>query len=168
MRISDWSSVVCSSDLALRAVHIDIGVGPHHHVARDRRPVIIEPLVVEFAPETQRVAIGQHNVALERIAGAMNLGVHGHAAGRGAALVRQEVHPMIGVAIEGAQVQIAPVEGALPVTVQIRSEEHTSELQSLMRISYAVFCLKKKKIKHITSPILTITTRTNRQNITKL
>src|SRR3546814_6882841 len=30
----------------------------------------------------------------------------------------------------------------------IRSEEHTSELQSLMRISYAVFCLKKKKIKH--------------------
>src|SRR3546814_5276126 len=34
---------------------------------------------------------------------------------------------------------------------QWRSEEHTSELQSLMRISYAVFCLKKKKkIKHIT------------------
>src|SRR3546814_3734427 len=33
-----------------------------------------------------------------------------------------------------------------------RSEEHTSELQSLMRISYAVFCLKKKKtISHITS-----------------
>src|SRR3546814_6844641 len=29
-----------------------------------------------------------------------------------------------------------------------RSEEHTSELQSLMRISYAVFCLKKKNIKH--------------------
>src|SRR3546814_6766871 len=34
----------------------------------------------------------------------------------------------------------------------LRSEEHTSELQSLMRISYAVFCLKKKKInKHQTS-----------------
>src|SRR3546814_9713727 len=32
-----------------------------------------------------------------------------------------------------------------------RSEEHTSELQSLMRISYAVFCLKKKKTKHIKS-----------------
>src|SRR3546814_3767046 len=29
-----------------------------------------------------------------------------------------------------------------------RSEEHTSELQSLMRISYAVFCLKKKTVKH--------------------
>src|SRR3546814_6905032 len=34
--------------------------------------------------------------------------------------------------------------------VVTRSEEHTSELQSLMRISYAVFCLKKKKKKHIT------------------
>src|SRR3546814_7407214 len=33
------------------------------------------------------------------------------------------------------------------VVVEGRSEEHTSELQSLMRISYAVFCLKKKKIK---------------------
>src|SRR3546814_8386082 len=31
---------------------------------------------------------------------------------------------------------------------QARSEEHTSELQSLMRISYAVFCLKKKKTTH--------------------
>src|SRR3546814_10875569 len=30
----------------------------------------------------------------------------------------------------------------------LRSEEHTSELQSLMRISYAVFCLKKKKKRH--------------------
>src|SRR3546814_3685281 len=34
--------------------------------------------------------------------------------------------------------------------VQMRSEEHTSELQSLMRISYAVFCLKKKKTKRQT------------------
>src|SRR3546814_7329098 len=32
--------------------------------------------------------------------------------------------------------------------VEARSEEHTSELQSLMRISYAVFCLKKKNIRH--------------------
>src|SRR3546814_10868182 len=34
----------------------------------------------------------------------------------------------------------------------LRSEEHTSELQSLMRISYAVFCLKKKKTTNITTP----------------
>src|SRR3546814_7484111 len=33
----------------------------------------------------------------------------------------------------------------VPYIVVLRSEEHTSELQSLMRISYAVFCLKKKK-----------------------
>src|SRR3546814_9124597 len=33
---------------------------------------------------------------------------------------------------------------------EMRSEEHTSELQSLMRISYAVFCLKKKKVLHKT------------------
>src|SRR3546814_7715923 len=35
--------------------------------------------------------------------------------------------------------------GARMIVATIRSEEHTSELQSLMRISYAVFCLKKKK-----------------------
>src|SRR3546814_2890349 len=38
-----------------------------------------------------------------------------------------------------------PASGGKPWTIG-RSEEHTSELQSLMRISYAVFCLKKKKI----------------------
>src|SRR3546814_9185471 len=37
-------------------------------------------------------------------------------------------------------------ENAAAAWLSIRSEEHTSELQSLMRISYAVFCLKKKKI----------------------
>src|SRR3546814_3835408 len=39
-----------------------------------------------------------------------------------------------------------PKTGAKGTT--LRSEEHTSELQSLMRISYAVFCLKKKKLEH--------------------
>src|SRR3546814_20184014 len=39
------------------------------------------------------------------------------------------------------------------IELPMRSEEHTSELQSLMRISYAVFCLKKKNNKHrITNP----------------
>src|SRR3546814_1759996 len=37
------------------------------------------------------------------------------------------------------------LQGSVPNPADIRSEEHTSELQSLMRISYAVFCLKKKK-----------------------
>src|SRR3546814_5493932 len=40
--------------------------------------------------------------------------------------------------------------GDTPGGRELRSEEHTSELQSLMRISYAVFCLKKKKIRHNT------------------
>src|SRR3546814_8072126 len=39
-----------------------------------------------------------------------------------------------------------------PLTVYPRSEEHTSELQSLMRISYAVFCLKKKTTSHHNRP----------------
>src|SRR3546814_4483814 len=46
-----------------------------------------------------------------------------------------------------------------------RSEEHTSELQSLMRISYAVFCLKKNKIKHTnTSQLLTTINNTKSQH----
>src|SRR3546814_3947138 len=45
----------------------------------------------------------------------------------------------------GATVGMSPREAAMPACeVQIRSEEHTSELQSLMRISYAVFGLKKQ------------------------
>src|SRR3546814_689457 len=44
-----------------------------------------------------------------------------------------------------------------------RSEEHTSELQSLMRISYAVFCLKKKKNNIVTTHITQLRTRTNQQ-----
>src|SRR3546814_2619166 len=39
----------------------------------------------------------------------------------------------------------APFQQAIAAAIDRRSEEHTSELQSLMRISYAVFCLKKKK-----------------------
>src|SRR3546814_1333414 len=39
-------------------------------------------------------------------------------------------------------------EAILPNPIVVRSEEHTSELQSLMRISYAVFCLKKKNKRH--------------------
>src|SRR3546814_6323940 len=46
-----------------------------------------------------------------------------------------QVHPR---AVGGGEVEREP-------GVALRSEEHTSELQSLMRISYAVFCLKKKK-----------------------
>src|SRR3546814_6960999 len=42
-------------------------------------------------------------------------------------------------------------DAAVGLFLQFRSEEHTSELQSLMRISYAVFCLKKTKIDIVTT-----------------
>src|SRR3546814_7271467 len=47
--------------------------------------------------------------------------------------------------IRGDAGDLIPSVGAFPPTNPERSEEHTSELQSLMRISYAVFCMKKKK-----------------------
>src|SRR3546814_1343811 len=56
-------------------------------------------------------------------------------------------------------IKISKSQGTMPWTSfpgYSRSEEHTSELQSLMRISYAVFCLKKKKIiKHYKSQYVT-------------
>src|SRR3546814_2345148 len=52
-----------------------------------------------------------------------------------------------------------------PAGPQRRSEEHTSELQSLMRISYAVFCLKKKKtqrqLKHYNHPCIKLIIKTS-------
>src|SRR3546814_2022123 len=65
-----------------------------------------------------------------------------------------------GEAILHGQFPVVGVETAFGMDARVgRSEEHTSELQSLMRISYAVFCLKKKttKIKITIRPISTIT-----------
>src|SRR3546814_7011681 len=59
---------------------------------------------------------------------------------------KQRAHPvhLFGDPALSAKADPARLEQALAHLVQNRSEEHTSELQSLMRISYAVFCLKKK------------------------
>src|SRR3546814_8459342 len=93
MRISDWSSDVCSSDLH--------GEGSLRHLPRHAGGAL-QGIVVE----QHRLAVSrQHDVEFDPAR-----------AGPGGRL-------------HGAE----------------RSEEHTSELQSLMRISYAVFCLKKKK-----------------------
>src|SRR3546814_6713364 len=51
-----------------------------------------------------------------------------------------------------------------PLIFWTRSEEHTSELQSLMRISYAVFCLKKKNIQHLHNTTHKTQNRLNRYN----
>src|SRR3546814_3871511 len=58
--------------------------------------------------------------------------------------------------------------GIIAVSALLRSEEHTSELQSLMRISYAVFCLKKKNKNYYCQYTLThyITIHTQYSNIT--
>src|SRR3546814_4660885 len=91
MRISDWSSDVCSSDL------------DHDRLDQHLRAAGVE-LADQFAKLALHIGVGGDD---DRI-GAFVAGDDGGAAGRD------------------------------------RSEEHTSELQSLMRISYAVFCLKKK------------------------
>src|SRR3546814_6230119 len=105
MRISDWSSDVCSSDLP--------GEDP---------PVRLSPLLRGYPARQELVAawIDDRFADAEREAGQRQQQQ------RGAALRMDERR-------RGG-------EHAPP-----RSEEHTSELQSLMRISYAVFCLKKKK-----------------------
>src|SRR3546814_9311569 len=99
MRISDWSSDVCSSDLAL-----------------DR--------AARVAGDPDR----QQEVA-EIIGGERYLN-------KPASLIER--------ALSGRLAFAANSEHDAP-RPDFRSEEHTSELQSLMRISYAVFCLKKKQ-----------------------
>src|SRR3546814_3142410 len=67
-----------------------------------------------------------------------------------AILAGDSAHQFIPTGGYGMNSGIADAAGlswVLAACVQGRSEEHTSELQSLMRISYAVFCLKKKTIK---------------------
>src|SRR3546814_10182159 len=101
MRISDWSSDVCSSDLG----GIVLGA-----LARDRR---IERRAECVEPRA--AARGEAHAGVARVQ----------------RLDKARQHHV------GAR-DVSPQQGD-------RSEEHTSELQSLMRISYAVFCLKKKK-----------------------
>src|SRR3546814_9284569 len=117
MRISDWSSDVCSSDLLEVRLDDDAQAVP----AGQRR---VRPRGFEHV-QRQFQAVGF-------------LGVDGHA---DAVLLRalgEIEYP------RGQFGQDPFALGVLVARVQ-RSEEHTSELQSLMRISYAVFCLKKKK-----------------------
>src|SRR3546814_5903277 len=108
MRISDWSSDVCSSDLVLgfaeTAVELDRGGDVTRTLAVIGRAA--------HAPRVQQLAVVGRRGVFEQ------------------PLVLGEERTL--VAAEG-------LGGA-------RSEEHTSELQSLMRISYAVCCLKTKKI----------------------
>src|SRR3546814_9432026 len=69
-----------------------------------------------------------------------------HPQSRRADRVAEAFQPAVDLAWDGAVGVVKAVEHVAPAFA--RSEEHTSELQSLMRISYAVFCLKKKKSTH--------------------
>src|SRR3546814_9959342 len=115
MRISDWSSDVCSSDLEAIGHHIAIGFAGGE--ARVREVLLVRRIGENLRLHHQRVAHAIDFLALAMARRVEEIArIHLQAR-----LVRPEFEP-------------AP-----------RSEEHTSELQSLMRISYAVFCLKKKK-----------------------
>src|SRR3546814_10293757 len=125
MRISDWSSDVCSSDLAVAGDHAHV---LEHHV---RVPVPLRPW--------QRVA---HRIDEPAFVMAAHVGVgerlHPAPEGQPRAAHLLFADPVVDVQRQAGAGDVAVVERA-----QLRSEEHTSELQSLMRISYAVFCLKK-------------------------
>src|SRR3546814_7991999 len=112
MRISDWSSDVCSSDLS----HEPAGSSERHAFRfRNRTCAGVKGLAARETIWPLRHRFG---------------------------LARQAV--VMGVDILGAE-QYRYRERKYRLRMpQPRSEEHTSELQSLMRISYAVFCLKKK------------------------
>src|SRR3546814_6990504 len=119
MRISDWSSDVCSSDLRLSAIVPSCSLRI--------------TLAVEQCASVLIGCMGNHKHGF-RPAALEQAVVLARQGGPGTRLDHRQRFPEVSGA---AHLMRQPVDG--------RSEEHTSELQSLMRISYAVFCLKKKK-----------------------
>src|SRR3546814_5259090 len=119
MRISDWSSDVCSSDLDLRR-EADAEVAGE---ALGHLDLNLELVQVHHA---QHRAVGDHAGALRHVHLA-DLAVERRADGQRVDLALLFGH-----------------DGLLAIgKPALRSEEHTSELQSLMRIPYDVFCVKK-------------------------
>src|SRR3546814_2947377 len=130
MRISDWSSDVCSSDLrSVRQPRARRGLPRIDRLARRRR------VADQFLPIERRGADQRIGEIDGRVARRPFLRVHRHPD------ARDRQHD------SACGQRSAEPRGAMRSSRNpaIRSEEHTSELQSLMRISYAVFCLKKKK-----------------------
>src|SRR3546814_10836680 len=126
MRISDWSSDVCSSDLAFaQKLVAAVQAMPVGDGLQDGTR--IGPLI-----DAKAVAKVQ-----EHIADAVAKGARVLAGGKPHALGQSFFEPTV----------LAGVTQDMAVAREERSEEHTSELQSLMRLSYAVFCLDKKNHK---------------------
>src|SRR3546814_6767824 len=162
MRISDWSSDVCSSDLARRRNGRRRASASR---ARLQREVNLGGAQVVFGVDVEG-ALARHDVADQRLGQiALRLAEGGHvedvhgavrAVGlrhflRFAAEVLRRVglEPAVRRGAEGREGRVLEFRHAeherAPAFGEERSEEHTSELQSLMRNSYAVFCLKKKR-----------------------
>src|SRR3546814_9949024 len=124
MRISDWSSDVCSSDLAAFLALQSIGEARILD-AENHAMFGVDPFGEGYDHVHQHlVAIGDDERA-----------VH--------AVVPSDGWPS---SLWAAAASVAGGTCNASAHATRRSEEHTSELQSLMRISYAVFCLKKQKI----------------------
>src|SRR3546814_10040432 len=141
MRISDWSSDVCSSDLRH---HVGEGQGQRggpgglHHRRRG--------CVVGADAEAADIGGGRHRRLRPDARGRPRRDIKQDLAVLVEYLLIEragEIGQGLGVGDRGGEEgQRRQAEGWMYLQ---RSEEHTSELQSLMRISYAVFCLKKKK-----------------------
>src|SRR3546814_5852271 len=137
MRISDWSSDVCSSDLRLYGVFfqsLSIGISSVNLMAVGGGVTVLGGAALAFVQSDIKKVLAYSTVS--------QLGYMVMALGVGAwtaAFFHLFTHAMFKAGLFlGA--------GSVSHSVHsFRSEEHTSELQSLMRISYAVFCLKKKK-----------------------
>src|SRR3546814_3021731 len=131
MRSSDWSSDVCSSDLRDVVVVVDADEATEPQVASEGRRFVGHALR-EVAVADDAVGAVVDHVGTEASAQLP---------------LRQRQADRVGDALAertGGDLDAGSV-AVLRVPWCARSEEHTSELQSLMRISYAVFCLKKKK-----------------------
>src|SRR3546814_1321693 len=107
---------------------------------RSTRTDTLWPYPTLFRSLAQLVAGSLDEVAADQVAGTPGTRVQHHP--DVLALVQADLDEVVAAA-ERAQLLVHLVDPDLRVPG--RSEEHTSELQSLMRISYAVFCLKKKK-----------------------
>src|SRR3546814_4480976 len=139
MRISDWSSDVCSSDLqrltdrGYRAQVVNASVSGETTAGGLAR---LPALLAHHHPDVVLIELGGND------------GLRAQPIAK----LRDNLQQLVALA-KKAGAQAAVFEMLLPPNYgpeyvsqfTERSEEHTSELQSLMRISYAVFCLKKKK-----------------------
>src|SRR3546814_2379004 len=140
MRISDWSSDVCASDLQhfLKVAIADrIATIPAH---RPQDHITLEMAPLEIRHRSVRPISAKHAQASRFLQQSRRIYGYRSFSGRGARDLREWIAREAEAATSNEDLARRFVAECRRTR---RSEEHTSELQSLMRISYAVFCLKK-------------------------